>query len=281
MAISVCYLDETGCLGALPTNTSDIQPVFVLTALFVDETKIRDLSKQFVALKVKYYPARFAHLQHDLEAMRVELKGAELKKSLRGKNGAAAQQTAQRFLDDLLELVKASGCRLVSRVWIKGIGAPFKGASIYSKTTQKFAAYFELYLREKEHKGIIAADFRDPGRNSVISHAIFSQKFKRGMKGDAYPSIIEAPFYGISNNHAGLQIADLISSALICPMATFVYCTGHVNNVHVDAKDKDILARYKNRVRSLEFRKFTKKKKHYGISVLDLHAGKTATDMWK
>jgi hypothetical protein len=64
-------------------------------------------------------------------------------------------------------------------------------------------------------------------------------------------------------------------------MATYVYCTGHVNSPHVNPKNRYILQRYKRRIRELEFKFFSEKKKVYGISVNDMHAHKTISDLWK
>lgn len=280
MDLAFCYLDEAGCPGMLPSATSQIQPVFVLTALFFPESNIRQLTKDYVALKVKYYPAAFSHLTHDLEALRVELKGSELKKDLRKHHTDPARKTAERFLDDVLSLVKQHEGRLISRIWIKGVGKPFNGRSIYALTTQKFSMLFQRYLNETNRNGLIIADFREPKANSIISHAIFSQKFKRGRKGDVYPNILESPLFGISDNHAGLQISDIITSAIICPMATHVYCTGHVTSSHVNPNNKYIHQRYRKRIRALEYKLFLKNKKMRGISVHDAHANRGINEFW-
>ncbi|MCL1499354.1 DUF3800 domain-containing protein [Xanthomonas nasturtii] len=280
MDLAFCYLDEAGCPGWLPTSNSQIQPVFVLTGLFLPESKIRELTKEYVALKVKYYPAEFEHLAHDLEAMRIELKGAELKKDLRKYHKDPARKTAERFLDDLIALVKKCEGKIVSRIWVKGVGEPFNGKSVYALTTQKFSRMFQAYLAEQNSRGVIVADFREPRANSVISHAIFSQKFKRGKKGDVYPAIVESPLFGVSDNHAGLQIVDILTSAIICPIATLVYCTGYVNSSHVNPNNKNIIQRYRKRLRELEYKHFSDRKKVYGMSVHDAHKGRSIQDLW-
>ncbi len=281
MDFSICYLDETGCTGALPAFNSPIQPAFVLTALFVDEARLREMTTEFVRLKLKYFPAKFDHLAHHLEAMRVEIKGADLKKALRGDRTERARETAERFLDDILALLKSLDAKIVSRIWIKGVAQPFTGKSIYTVTTQHVARDFERHLIANQSRGLIIADFRDPGSNSHVSHCIFSQKFRRTKsKRVAHQSLLESPLFGISDNHAGLQIVDLLSSALICPIATYTYCTGHVFNVHVSPKDLRIKQRYRKRLRSLEFRHLTGGHKRYGFSVSDAHGGRGIEDLW-
>ena len=286
MDFCICYLDETGCTGALPAANSPIQPVFVLTALFVDESKLREMTTEFVRLKTKYFPAKFSQLTHHLESMRIEVKGTDLKKALRGQLSQRAKQTAERFLDEILTLLKSLDAKLVSRIWIKGVGKPFNGKSVYTVTTQHVARDFEHHLVQCASRGLVIADFRDPGSNSHVSHCIFSQKFKKSKKkkkqiSTAYQSLVESPVFGISDNHAGLQIVDLLSSALICPMATYTFCTGHVNNVHVNANDQYIKQRYKNRLRALEFKHLSGKSNRYGFSVSDAHAQRDIKDLWQ
>ena len=53
------------------------------------------------------------------------------------------------------------------------------------------------------------------------------------LAGDQYPHVLEMPTYGHSENHVGLQLADVICSALLFPMAVSAYCVGTVTNLHV------------------------------------------------
>ena len=60
--------------------------------------------------------------------------------------------------------------------------------------------------------------------------------------------------FGHSVNHVGIQIADLIASALLFPMATYRYCLGHVQNVHVDSNFGHLTQRYGARLGALQYR---------------------------
>ena len=62
------------------------------------------------------------------------------------------------------------------------------------------------------------------------------------------------PVFGHSQNHAGLQLADLLASALLFPMATYCYCSVHVQNVHVDAGFGDLVTRYGERLKAMQHR---------------------------
>jgi hypothetical protein len=39
------------------------------------------------------------------------------------------------------------------------------------------------------------------------------------------------PLFGHSDNHAGIQAADLLCSAFLFPMATYMYCLGHIKTI--------------------------------------------------
>jgi hypothetical protein len=214
MGISICYIDEAGCTGVLPTATSEIQPALVITALFIEQSEIRSLTKEFIDLKTRFFRGRFSTIHHDLDALMIEIKGADIRKNLRIGNRKQVRHN-QKFLDAMLALLEKRNVKLVSRIWVKGISQRFDGRAVYTKTTQRIAKMFQDHLVSVGNQGLIVADFRDPKSNSYISHSVFTQKHKRGKRGDAFPSLIETATFGISDNHAGLQIADLITSAII------------------------------------------------------------------
>jgi hypothetical protein len=62
------------------------------------------------------------------------------------------------------------------------------------------------------------------------------------------------PVFGHSENHVGLQIADILASGLMFPIATHTYCTGHITSVHVHARFADIKARFVPRLARLQHR---------------------------
>jgi hypothetical protein len=66
--------------------------------------------------------------------------------------------------------------------------------------------------------------------------------------------LMEMPMFGHSDNHAGIQAADMICSAFLFPMATFVYCQGHVTNLHVDLQYYRIRDLFGDRLKRLQFR---------------------------
>lgn len=269
MSHSICYVDEAGNAQPLVLSTDNVQPVFLITGLFINEQLVRPLTEDFTRLKKDFFPAKFINLRHQLDAMPIELKGIDLKKAIRGDFGAQTQKHQCRFVDEVLKLLKVHKVKLASVIWIKGVGKPFKGPAVYATSTQRVAQLFEDYLHRNQHRGLIVSDFRSPGENKVVSHSIFTQIYRKKNNGNAYPSLLEAPLFGISNNHAGLQITDIITSTLLCPMATFTYCTGKVQNVHVNDADQSIIERYLPRIKALQYSTRLNGTTVWGISIED------------
>jgi hypothetical protein len=126
------------------------------------------------------------------------------------------------------------------------------GVAVFGSSMQAVCGYFQQYLGELDQFGWVVADSRTPTDNAAVAMSIFTQKFK--VEGDEYGRVLEMPTFGHSQNHVGLQIADLLGSALLFPMATYRYCSGHVRNVHVDPAFSTLVSRYGLRLRRLQYR---------------------------
>lgn len=62
------------------------------------------------------------------------------------------------------------------------------------------------------------------------------------------------PVFGHSDNHAGLQLADLLCSAMLAPIACAAYAAEHASwNRHCDPGFFDIRARYGERLARLAY----------------------------
>ena len=217
----VCFIDEDGCPGTLTSANADIQPIFLISGLFIGQGHITPLTKEFLNIKRKYFPKLFANSTHDLNDLLREIKGADdLRKPIRKKGKHATAQL--KFIDEVLGLLVKYDVKLFSRIWVKGIARPFKGMSIYTITIHHLFRAFNDFLGKQKSTGIAIADFRNLQLNSPISHTILTRKMK--ANGDEFPNILELPVFGHSQNHAMLQIADAISSAILFPMAMHTYC---------------------------------------------------------
>jgi len=247
----ICYVDEAGCPGKLPSATSLIQPLLAVTGLIIEQDQLRDLSYEFMDLKARFFPGLMKRCRRSLDRISVEVKGAELRSQVRTGSHRDARH-AISFLDRLLKMVEERDGKLTGRIWIKGIGADFKGRAVYTASAQCICNDMQDLLLSKQDTGMIIADARTKNQNVNVAHSIFTKKFK--ADGDAYDRILEMPTFGHSENHAGLQVADLICSALVFPIAAFAYCTGHVKSVHVNSNYRVLRTRFGKRLKRLQHR---------------------------
>lgn len=247
--LKVLYIDEAGCLGALPSSTSDIQPVFAFIAAAFDAARIGDLTRGFLSLKRRFFP-RLHNSHHYLDDILAEIKGADIRR-----NAAIGSRRSQRaafgFLDNLFTLIEQYDAKIFGRVWIKGIGGAFNGRSVYTYSMQNTCSTFQTFLATTEEQGFIISDSRNKPANTNVSHSVFTRKFQ--ANGDTFPNLVEMPVFGHSDNHAGIQIADLLCSAVVFPMAIQTYCQGHITSVHI-RNYAPLKTRYGGRLCALQFR---------------------------
>ncbi len=262
-----CYIDEAGCPGTLPSSTSPIQPILAITALFIHQKHIPSITKEFLHLKEHFNPEIASSISNSLDMAKYEVKGSNLRKDIRKQN-RNRRRRAFGFLDKTITLLENSNSQIVSNIHIKKPGQNFNGKSIYASSIQKICQHFQHFLEEKKSNGLIIADSRSPVLNSNVAHSIFTQKYK--YNGDAYPNILEVPTFGHSENHIPIQITDFLTSSLLYPIASHVYCSGHINNEHVHPKYKLIKERYIIKLKHLSYRYKISTRNLGGITIYDL-----------
>lgn len=245
-----CYLDESGCTGVLPHARSDVQPLFVPAAVIVKQEALQSATRLFLEAKRRFFPGLMSGEPHHLTAVLKEVKGSELRRAICATGRNRVRQT-QGFLDQVVSILEKHDAKIVGRVLVKGFGVAIDGRSIYTSSVQAICGYFQQFLVEKAAVGLMIADSRSKAKNSNLSHSIFTQKFSIG--GDRYSRILEMPSFGHSENHVGLQLADLLCSAFLFPMAAHSYCEGHVSSVHVQRDFRRLRERYGARLKRLQF----------------------------
>jgi len=277
--LRVCYVDESGCTGVLPSSTSDIQPAFVIAGIILDYSKLHSATHDLLSLKQRFYPALVGKHPHYLGGILEEVKGAELRRQI-ARGNRNQRRHSFGFIDGLFRILKSADARVIGRVWVKGIAQPINGRSIYTYSIQSIYQAFQNYLIVEKDYGTVVLDSRWQGVNKDVAHSIFTQKFRAG--GDAYDRIIDLPAFGHSINHAGLQLSDLLASAVLFPMATHTYCSGIVHSVHVDPGYGTIKARYKDDLRKIQYRYMEASgKKRGGITVSDQLSQKPGGELFR
>ncbi|MDP9105511.1 MAG: DUF3800 domain-containing protein, partial [Candidatus Eremiobacteraeota bacterium] len=245
--------------------------------MFFDYARLEPLTHDYLILKKRFFPNLAYRSQSYLDAVLAEVKGSNLRRSA-ARGGRNAQRQVFGFLDRVLDLLDLHSVKVVARIYTKAIGGPFVGRAVYSASVQNIIEYYEQYLSAHTDYGICLLDARLKHLNTQVAHSIFTQKFSTARA--RYPRVVELPAFVHSDNHVGIQLADLLSSAILFPIASVTYCSGHVNNVHVQPGFATIKTRYAARIKALQFRYFDAQQRFRGgITVSDAIARRSSALM--
>jgi hypothetical protein len=245
----LCYIDESGAFEA-PASTPRATPLMVITGVILGHARLVEVTRAFLGVKARFYPDRAAS-GHQLDGILAEVKGADVRSALRASD-RGAQRRAIGYLESTVRLLESNHARLVGRVWVKAPGQAMDPAASYTFAIQDIAAHFNQFLETRSAFGAMVCDSRMPAQNAQVSHSVFTQKHK--LNGDAYPRLVETPVFGHSVNHAGLQLADLVASAMVFPMAARTYCAAHWTGPHVHPHFDSVKQRWSSRLRALQYR---------------------------
>ena len=251
----ILYVDESGCTGEL-SGDPQIQPVFVISGIIINHRDLGRFTIDFLYLKERFFPGLRSQTGEFLDWIQAPINGSELRKHARDAN-RDKRRHALGFLDKILAQLENYNARLLGRVFIKASKKTINSTAIYTSVIQGLAADFQHFLEQERSTGFLVLDSRNKAKNTSVSHSIFTQKFRQN--GDAYSRIIEMPLFGHDDNHAVIQTADFICSALLFPMATYAYCLGHIINDHVHLRHRLIRDKFGIRIKKLQYRYQDKK----------------------
>lgn len=249
----ICFIDEAGDTGPLKTTNKLSTPVFVLTGLIIHYESLVEFTKEFLTFKRCFYPGMFNGMAQ-MDVILTEVKGSELRKP-------EALKSERRFihiekqLSAYLNLLEKHKVKAVGRIQVKNKDVETSSDAIYTAGLQHICKSFNQYLDEKEAIGVIICDSRNHKQDIQSSHAIFTQKFKHD--GDSFPRIVEMSTFGRSDNHSGIQAADLISSALLFPIAVNTYCqefSKDLRNSHVQPSYRKLRDKFWRRLNDFQYR---------------------------
>lgn len=142
------------------------------------------------------------------------------------------------FMDNTTDLLSKYGVGIAGRIWVKPPSQQSDERSMYTFSIQDIVRHLQQDLVQKGASGLVICDSRSSRLNANVAHLVFTRMFKR--TGNAYPNIVEMPVFGHSENHAGLQLADLVTSALVFPLACRTYYQDYMRGPHVHP-DYDVL----------------------------------------
>jgi hypothetical protein len=249
--VKICYVDEAGCTGTLDSPTSSIQPTLVIVGLIIDYSSLHKATAELINAKKHFFPKLLPAAATHLDWIREEVKGSDVRKQI-----CSSSRNERRhgfgFLDTITKICTDAQASVVGRVWVKEVAVSVKGTAIYTSSIQSVYGDFQRYLTSHNDVGFVVADSRLKHLNTQVAHSIFTQKFKGS--GDNYDRIIELPAFSHSDNHAGLQVADLICSAFVAPIAITTFCEGTLASVHIRPNYSLIKTRYCGWLKDLQFR---------------------------
>ncbi|HKG03060.1 MAG TPA: DUF3800 domain-containing protein [Conexibacter sp.] len=105
-----------------------------------------------------------------------------------------------------MRLLERHECRIVGRVWVKQLDVPIDGMALHVSSLRFICAAFHAGLADDE-RGMVLTDSQTYQHNHRLAHAIFTQRFARRP---SHERLLDMPVFGHSDNHAGLQLADLL-----------------------------------------------------------------------
>jgi hypothetical protein len=262
------YLDESGGIEA-PDHNRAASPLMAIVGVIINAGVIHPLTREFLTLKRRYFPQLFTH-GPALDHMLIEAKGSDVLKMTRSQSRDRRRQ-AWLVRSEVLRMLGNYDCKIVGRVWVKTPGTKLKSAETYGYAVQDIAAHFCAYLQNCQSQGVVIADSRNPGPNVQVAHSVFTQKWRTG--GDPFPNTPEIPVFAHSDNHAGLQLADLVASTLVFPMACSAYGTPD-GNVHACERYHQLREDHGKALRDLQYQYVDKAGRQRGGIVVSDPNGK-------
>lgn len=216
--MQLCYLDEAGDSGP-PAGLGGHQtasPLLVVGGIVFDSDRLGELTRRFLELKDEHFSDGNLRHQHDYSReITPEIKGGDLRNALKILSGDPTTVSAAAVIDGVLALLKANDAKIVAHIIEKSAVDGTAGEAIYQRAVVLVCKRLERRLAANDDFGAIVIDNRDPQRNALVAHSVYNEKFRAT---DNLPRIVEIPTFGQSENHAGIQIADLICSALLYAM---------------------------------------------------------------
>ena len=249
--MQLCYVDESGKAATLTRADAQQQPVVVIAGVSLPEQRLTSITHEWIELKRSYLPhIRSGSRGGWLDGILKELKGTTLRRGFRARATVRQRQQAIGLIDGLVALMERHDCRILGRVWVKQLGVPIEGMHMHFSSLQFICGAFHAGLADDE-RGMVVVDSQTYQHNHQLAHSVFTQRF---AKHPSHERLIDMPVFGHSDNHAGLQIADLLCSAVLAPIACAVYGGSYASwNQHCDSGFLDIRERYGTRLRRLTY----------------------------
>ncbi|SCK36129.1 Protein of unknown function [Streptomyces sp. WMMB 714] len=246
----LCYIDEAGNGQTLDPARPDAPPVLVVGGFTVPRSQVKALTWDFLKVK-KHYRPQLQRATFLSEVIQHEVKGSDVRKNIRVGNHSW-RRAAFDLLGSLLDILRQHDARVLARVWVKEEGCAFDETGVYSSSVSALTETFQAQLAHEHSRGMMVLDSRTKSKNAPNVHCVTTRKYRTG--GDGYRGIIESPVFGHSDTHTLLQLADLVVSSLLFPIACHAYTSDLTWNVHCDDAYAGLRSTFGDQLRKLQFR---------------------------
>ncbi|APE17772.1 hypothetical protein BOH72_23425 [Mycobacterium sp. WY10] len=258
----IAYLDESG--DEQPLRTPDDPPVLVIGGVIVDAEHAKSLAWRFLQLKKEFNDSLIKDGVQLSDIVRFEVKGSELRRDIRSAT-RRNRRRAYGFLDSVVGLLAEEKASIIGEIYIKGEVPLSKW--VYPEAVAAIADRFDHQLAAHQSLGMMVLDARTKWKNTPSVHRVTTSRFKSG--GGRMQNLVESPTFGHSDSHIALQIADVVTSALLFPMACAGFCSCLIHNIHLNGEYVALRDRYGKQLKGLEYRYIDKGKWCGGIRVID------------
>jgi len=248
--VHLCYIDEAGNGQTLDPVRPDAPPVLVVGGFTVPRAQVKSLTWAFLDVK-KHYRPQLRNAEQLSEVIQHEIKGSDVRKNLRAGNHNW-RRAAMDLVDSLLGILETHETRVLARVWIKEEGLAFDESGVYPASVAALNETFQAQLAHEHSRGMMVLDSRTKVKNAPNVHCVTTRKYRTG--GDSLRGVIESPVFGHSDTHTLLQLADLVVSSLLFPIACHAYLGDVTWNVHCDDAYRPLREQFGRRLKKLQFR---------------------------
>ena len=162
------------------------------------------------------------------------------------------QRAAMELSASVLDMLERHDAKLLARVWVKEEGLAFDESGVYPASVGSLTETFQAQLAHEHSRGMMVLDSRTKVKNAPNVHCVTTRKYRTG--GDSLRGVIESPVFGHSDTHTLLQVADLVVSSLLFPIACHTYMSDVTWNVHCDDAYQPLREQFGARLKKLQFR---------------------------
>ena len=241
-----CYIDESGGFEA-PNLSPTATPLVVFVGVIVPASVIAPLTLDLLDVKRRF---KSQPQRHHLNYLLDEIKGSGLRKGVRSKS-RRERRGKLGVLHETVRLLEEHDARLIGRILIKRPTEGLDPDKEYPLSVQIIARHFNRFLEANDSQGLIMCDSRAHNDDVRVSHSVLTRKLK--ATGDELPRILESVVFARSSNHAGLQIADIVASGLLFPIAARAYCADWAGSTHAHPRFEELQARFSLRLKGLRY----------------------------